>query len=116
MNLYLTILISVILVASAYLIYSYWQDIKLLKTVTKLNRGTPSERRLVLNLLKSQIAASDIFHDLYIEKKSNSYSQIDAVAITDVGILVFEVKDYSGWLFGGEKQTYWTQLDRKSVV
>lgn len=110
MNLYPIILISVILVASAYLIYSYLQDLKLIKTVTKLKRGTPSERRLVLKLLKSQIPATDIFHDLYIEKTSNSYSQIDAVVITDVGILVFEVKDYSGWLFGSENQTYWTQL------
>jgi hypothetical protein len=86
------------------------RDRKLLKTVTQINRGTKSERRLVLSLLKSGVPAQTIFHDLYLKKKNGEYSQIDLVVATKVGIIVFEVKDYSGWIFGSEDNWNWTQV------
>ena len=89
---------------------SHRKDRELLQTVTDLNRGTISEQDLVLNLLKQGIPASTVFHDLYIEKYNGNYSQIDVVMATRVGIIVFEVKDYSGWIFGNGFQTYWTQI------
>lgn len=82
----------------------------LLKGVTETHRGTQSERDLVLKLLKYGIPAQRIFHDLYVEKHKGHFSQIDLVAITEVGIIVFEVKDYSGWLFGNGNQSQWTQV------
>ncbi|MCL1867421.1 MAG: NERD domain-containing protein, partial [Paludibacter sp.] len=91
-------------------IYLKIKDKNLLETVTKSYRGTKSEKRLVLRLLKYGIPAEDIFHDLYLEKSNNNYSQIDLVIITNVGIIVFEVKDYSGWLFGKGNQDKWTQV------
>ena len=51
-----------------------------------------------------------IFHDLYVEKHKGYFSQIDLVVVTEVGIIVFEVKDYSGWLFGSGNQSQWTQV------
>jgi hypothetical protein len=86
------------------------QEDILIRTVTELHRGTWSERKLVLGLLKYGIPASTIFHDLYLEKYNGSYSQIDVVVATKVGIIVFEVKDYSGWIFGKGYQSYWTQV------
>jgi len=83
---------------------------KLLETVTKSYRGTKSEKRLVLKLLKYGISAEDIFHDLYLEKANNNFSQIDLIILSKVGIIVFEVKDYSGWLFGKGNQDKWTQV------
>lgn len=82
----------------------------LIKTATELDRGTTSERRLVLELLKLGYPSSNIFHDLYLESGGGRYSQSDVVMITKAGIIVFEVKDYSGWLFGRGYQTYWTQV------
>ena len=67
----------------------------LLRTVTKLHRGTRSERDLILRLLKHGIPAITIFHDLYVKKFNSNYSQIDVVVATTVGIIVFEVKNYS---------------------
>ncbi|MBP1645108.1 MAG: hypothetical protein H6Q16_683 [Bacteroidetes bacterium] len=83
---------------------------ELLQTVTSLNRGSISERELLLKLIKEGIPVSTIFHDLYLEKSKGFYSQIDVVVATKVGIIVFEVKDYSGWIFGKGYQTYWTQI------
>lgn len=86
------------------------RDEALIQTVTKLNRGTESERDLVLKLLRHGIPAVTIFHDLYVQTGRNHYAQIDTVVPTKVGILVFEVKEYSGWLFGRGNQPYWTQV------
>lgn len=86
------------------------RDKKLLETVTESNRGIKTERDLVLKLLKFGMPAHVIFHDLYVEKRKGEFSQIDLVAVTDVGVIVFEVKDYSGWLFGSGSQPQWTQV------
>lgn len=83
---------------------------KLQQTVTDLHRGTWGERRLVLQLLKHGVPAKTIFHDLYVEKTTGGTSQIDLVVPTKVGIIVFEVKEYSGWIFGKGYQEYWTQV------
>jgi polyhydroxyalkanoate synthesis regulator phasin len=83
---------------------------KLLETVTKTYRGTYSERNLVLMLLKYGIPSQTIFHDLYVKKSNGNFSQIDLVVATKVGIIIFEVKDYSGWLFGKGYQNQWTQV------
>lgn len=83
---------------------------KLLQTVTDLHRGTWGERRLVLQLLKHGVSAQAIFHDLYVEKTTGGTSQIDLVVPTKVGIIVFEVKEYSGWIFGKGHQEHWTQV------
>lgn len=92
------------------IIYQNIQDLKLLLTVTKLNRGTRTERLMVLKLLKAGVPKQTIFHDLYLHKSRNYYCQIDLVVATKVGIVVFEVKKYNGWIFGLAEQPYWTQL------
>jgi len=105
------ILIFVIVSFSVIIkVYINKKNRELLETVTKTYRGTKSERKLVLKLLKYGIPAEDIYHDLYIEKSNGNFSQIDLVVITQVGIIVFEVKDYSGWLFGKGYQDKWTQV------
>jgi hypothetical protein len=83
---------------------------ELLETVTKLDRGTSAERDLVLRLLRYGIPAQTIFHDLYVKKQNGYFSQIDLVVATTAGIIVFEVKDYSGWIFGKGYQSQWTQV------
>lgn len=91
-------------------LYKREQDRKLLRTVTTTEGGTRSERKFVLRLLKSGIPTVTIYHDMYVPKSNGQYSQIDAVVLTKVGIIVFEVKDYSGWLFGNGYHDYWTQV------
>ncbi|GHS95766.1 hypothetical protein FACS1894207_4960 [Bacteroidia bacterium] len=99
-----------IILLVSFMIFRKIRDKKLLKTVTKSNRGTWSERDLVLKLLKYGIPAQTIFHDLYLKKYNGDFSQIDLVVITEVGIIVFEVKDYSGWIFGSGNQSQWTKI------
>lgn len=90
--------------------YRKKHDRKLLQSVTSLDRGTYSERVLVLSLLKHGIPAEYIFHDLYLKMDNNQFSQIDVAIVTDIGIIIFEVKDYSWWLLGNSYNSYWTQV------
>ncbi|MBN2730681.1 MAG: NERD domain-containing protein [Bacteroidales bacterium] len=83
---------------------------RLLKTVTSSKRGTKSERDLILKLLKHGISSENIFHDLYLEKRNGGFSQIDLVVLASVGVVVFEVKDFSGWIYGNGNHSYWTKV------
>jgi hypothetical protein len=83
---------------------------KLLCSVSSPDRGTRAERRLVIKMLEKGVHPKAIFHDLYLQKKNGEFSQIDIVVATPQGLLAIEVKDYGGWLFGDEKQKYWTQI------
>lgn len=93
-----------------YLVYLKRKERKLIEQVTPITRGEWSERRVVLKLLKVGVNPKAIFHDLYIQKPNGEYTQVDVAVATKAGIIVFEVKDYSGWIFGNEHQKYWTQL------
>ena len=101
--------VTIIVLLLGIVIYTRIRNKKLLETVTKSNRGTRSERKLVLKLLKYGIPSQTIFHDLYVEKRKRRYAQIDLVVPTSIGVLVFEVKDYSGWIYGNDSPR-WTQV------
>lgn len=49
--------------------------------------------------------------NVYLPKKSNNQetTEIDVIAITHYGIMVFESKNYGGWIFGDEKSAKWCQ-------
>ena len=110
MSLAPTIFLICLTTGIAYLVYIKRKERELIEQVTPITRGEWSERRVVLNLLKGGINPKAIFHDLYILKPSGEYTQVDVAVATKAGIIVFEVKDYSGWIFGNEHQRYWTQL------
>ena len=81
-----------------------------IESVTALNRGTWSERDLILELLKNGFKPGAIFHDLYLRKSGGHHTQIGLVLATSVGLIIFEIKDYSGWIFGKGNQSQWTQV------
>lgn len=113
-GLFFLFIIGVFMVAIIIFIRNKNKDRELLETVTtrpiKGHIGAAAERDLVLKLLKFGLPSETIFHDLYLRKPDGNFSQIDVVAVTEAGIIVFEVKDYSGWIFGNGKQSQWTQV------
>lgn len=104
--------ITILILVIAYIIFRIYharQKRKIICSVTSPSRGEWSERDLIYRLVKAGIPASTIFHDLYIPNE-HGHTQIDLVIPTNVGIFVFEVKDYSGWIFGNANSTKWTQI------
>lgn len=49
-----------------------------------------------------------IFNNVIIQTEHGS-TQIDHVIVSPYGIFVIETKDKTGWIFGDEKQSQWTQ-------
>lgn len=106
----LYIVLSIIYVCILIFYLKYRENKKLLSSVSSPKRGNRAERRLLIKMLKNGVHPKAIFHDLYLQKKNGEFSQIDIVVATPQGLLVIEVKDFSGWIFGNEKQKYWTQI------
>ena len=47
--------------------------------------------------------------NLYIPREDGTTTEIDLLMISPTGIYVFESKNYSGWIFGDERNKNWTQ-------
>lgn len=89
---------------------TFWHKPELYEMITTPDRGTPSERHLVSCLLASGFKPTAIYHDLMVESSNGKTTQIDIVVATYAGLIVIEVKDFTGWLFGRGNQEYWTQV------
>lgn len=77
--------------------------------------GQQGEKR-VAKLLKQGLKDEDfrLYRNLIlpmdeITEGTPALTEVDLVLLTHFGVFVIEVKNYSGWIFGGEKQAQWTQ-------
>lgn len=70
--------------------------------------GAGGERRTYRKLTEIYFK-SQIFRNVYLKKEDGSYTEIDLVTVGSKGIFVFESKNYSGWIFGNDKQQNWMQ-------
>lgn len=50
-----------------------------------------------------------LLQNLYIPREDGSTTEIDLVMISETGIYVVESKNFSGWIFGSDRDKYWTQ-------
>jgi hypothetical protein len=66
--------------------------------------------RAATRSLASLSDTGQILRNLIIPKADGSTTEIDLVYITCQGIFVVEVKNYGGWIFGNERNRYWTQV------
>lgn len=59
--------------------------------------------------LESLQGNHQLLTNIYIPKSDGTTTEIDLLLISSKGIYVFESKNYSGWIFGDEKNKNWTQ-------
>jgi hypothetical protein len=72
-------------------------------------KGIVGERLVRLALrLRLDRAIYRAVHDLTLPTPDGT-TQIDHVVVSPYGIFVIETKNMKGWIFGGERQTQWTQ-------
>lgn len=76
---------------------------------TAKEKGIKAELSLYKQI-RSYFGKDKVFYNLYIEKGDGNYAQIDLLAVTAIGIIVFEVKNYSGWIFADGKSRMWTKI------
>ncbi|MHC9511018.1 nuclease-related domain-containing protein [Kangiella sp. M94] len=76
-------------------------------------KGKVGERRVKSASSRLDPTKYTIFHDVTLPT-SDGTTQIDHIIISRKGIFVIETKNYSGWIFGSEKNRFWTQVIYKT--
>ncbi|WP_018624486.1 nuclease-related domain-containing protein [Kangiella aquimarina] len=76
-------------------------------------KGWAGERRVKTVTLQLDPDSYTVFHDVTLPTPTGS-TQIDHIIISACGVFVIETKNYSGWIFGSEKSSYWTQVIYKN--
>ena len=71
-------------------------------------KGAIAERALHSVLVKELPASYQHYRNLVIPTEQGDLTEIDHLVVSAYGIFVIEVKNYRGWIFGGEKQPRWT--------
>lgn len=80
---------------------SFWKVIN--------DQGARGEYRMSQILEKSSLEKKLLFN-VYIPKgKGNQTTEIDIIMICSKGVYVVENKNYSGWIFGSEKDQKWCE-------
>jgi len=51
-----------------------------------------------------------VLTNIYLDNRNTDTTEIDVLAISSKGIYVFEMKNYSGYIYGSEKDKNWTQV------
>jgi len=71
-------------------------------------KGALEERALHKVLVKELPASYQHYRNLVIPTAKGDFTEVDHLVLSPFGIFVIEVKNYRGWVFGGEKQPQWT--------
>lgn len=75
---------------------------------THFNKGNYAEY-LIFRYIEKINVHSKIMTNLYIPREDGTTTEVDVLMISTKGIFVFESKNYSGWIFGDDKNPMWTQ-------
>ena len=74
------------------------------------DKGKYGEYLLYNNLRPFENDNNKFLFNIYLPKEDNKTTEIDVLLISSKGLFVFESKNYSGWIFGSESNTKWTQV------
>jgi type IV secretory pathway VirB2 component (pilin) len=92
------LLLVIVLVLIAFVAARYGARIK----------GAMGEWALHRVLVSELPASYQHYRNLVIPAEKGDFTEVDHLVLSPFGIFVIEVKNYRGWIFGGEKQPQWT--------
>ena len=76
---------------------------------TMSDKGRYGEYQIFRALKHLEKQDAKFLFNVYLPKENGETTECDVILITSRGFIVFESKNYSGWIFGDEKQKTWTQ-------
>lgn len=76
---------------------------------TYFNKGNYGEFILYRKIVK-KFGNENVYTNVYLNNVNTDYTEIDVIALSEHGIYVFEMKNYSGYIYGSENDEYWTQV------
>ena len=71
--------------------------------------GKYGEYRLYQHLQSFESIGCKFLFNLYVPRDNDKTSEIDVIMFHPKGLFVIESKNYSGWIFGNERNKQWTQ-------
>lgn len=88
---------------------SYYKITKNPYSSIRHDKGKYGEYAAYKRLQHFEDSGSKFLFNIYIPKFNNKTTEIDMLLICSKGLFVFEIKNYSGWIFGNEAYKSWTQ-------
>ena len=88
---------------------SYYQITKIPYFTMQRDKGRLGEYETYRLLKSFEKKGARFLFNVYLPKGNDETTEIDVLMIDRNGIIVFESKNYSGWIFGDERQKVWTQ-------
>lgn len=76
---------------------------------TAFDKGRYGEYLIFKQLKFFEKQGAKFLFNVYFPKENGETTESDVIMITPRGFIVFESKNYSGWIFGDEKNRTWTQ-------
>lgn len=73
------------------------------------DKGIEGEYLIYKELAEYEKDGAKLLFNCYIPTRAHKMSEIDVLMLHRSGIYVFESKNYSGWIFGNERDEKWTQ-------
>ena len=73
------------------------------------DKGKLGEYAIFKRLKHLETENTKFLFNVYIPKEDRTTTEIDVLLICPKGIVVFESKNFSGWIFGNESSKNWTQ-------
>lgn len=111
-NLVVLILIYIVGFIDLILLYKY-----LTARPSKKNRTFKEGEKLEFDIyqeLKRVPGNNKVLKNLYLPRVKGGTTEVDILFIHQSGVYAFESKDYSGWIYGKEKDFKWTQVFNKN--
>ena len=114
-DLFLIIIIPIMLLAvlvyrdKQYKKTAYYQITNNPYSSIKYDKGKYGEYLIYKRLQHYESDGAKFLFNIYIPRTGNQTTEIDLIMISSKGLFVFESKNYSGWIFGNEIHTNWTQ-------
>lgn len=92
-----------------YVKSTYYKSTKVPYFVMINDLGRKGEYLIFNELKYLEAKGCKFLFNVYLPKNNDETTEIDVMLIARKGIIVFESKNYSGWIFGNEKYKNWTQ-------
>lgn len=56
------------------------------------------------------LGKASVLTNVYLENINTDTTEVDVIGVSEKGIYIFEVKNFGGYIYGSEKDKYWTQV------
>lgn len=96
-------------VNNEYLNSTYYLSTHLPLNIVTNDKGRYGEYIIYKVLQTQEKYGAKFLFNCYLPKENNQTTEIDIILLTLNGIIVFESKNYRGWIYGNENQKIWTQ-------